>query len=131
MRKKFSEILKLRPPGRGGARNERRSYSRIPHNSDSPPHESHELAGASAQPGPSGLSESRELDNAENLRLRAREQGEKRAKLLEQAQEALDSGNFSLWQKLRRLAEKCWKAMVKFNKIAAEIFFRGKSRGRA
>jgi hypothetical protein len=114
MQMKFSEILKRRPAGRGGARDERRSdYARIPDSSDSFPHESHELAGdtaqavtaSSAQPGPSGLSGSREpeLDNAENLRLRARKQGEKRAKLLERAQEAFESGNFRLWEKLKKL----------------------------
>lgn len=131
MRMKFSEVLKRRPAGRGGARDERRSdYSRIPDDTDSYLQESHELEAiptSSAQPGPSGLPRSPELDGAENLRLRARKQGEKRAKLLERAQKAFDSGNFRLWEKLKKLAEKCLKLMVKFNDKAAEIIFRGKS----
>ena len=142
MRMKFSEILKRRPAGRGGARNERTSdYSRIPDSPDPSPHESYELAGdtatatqtvttSNAQAGPGGLSTSgsRELDNAENLRLLARKQGEKRAKFLERAQEALESGNLRLWKKFKRLAEKCLKAIMKFNKKAADIIFWGKSR---
>ena len=135
MRMKFSKVLKRRRGGQGGTRDERTSdYSRIPDGSDSYPHESHELVGdaraaiptSSAQPGPSGQSGSRELDGAENLRLQARKQGENRARLLEQAQVALESGNTRLWKKLKRLAEKCLKAMVKFNRKAAEIIFRGK-----
>ena len=132
MRTKFSEVLKRRPAGRGGTRDERRSdYSRIPDDLNSYPRESHELeaipATSSAQPGPSGLPRSPELDGAENLRLQARKQGEKRAKLLERAQKAFDSGNFRLWEKLKKLAEKCLKLMVKFNDKAADIIFRGKS----
>jgi|SRR6266702_2097902 len=140
MRMTFSEVLRRRPAERGEARDERRgNYSRIPDGSDSYPHESREPAGniaqavvpaSSAQPGPSGQSGSRELDNAENLRLQARKQGEKRAELLERAQKALESGNFRLWEKLKRLAAKCLKAMVKFNKKAKEIIFRGKSQWR-
>ena len=132
---KFSEVLKRRPAGRGGAKNERRSdYSRIPGSSGSHPHEPPEIAGetqaavpssSSAQPGPSGQSGARELDGAENLRLRARKQAEKRAKLLERAQEAQEAGNDRLWEKLKKLAAKCLKAMMKFNKKAAEIIFRG------
>ncbi|KAH9061241.1 hypothetical protein EDB87DRAFT_1682671 [Lactarius vividus] len=139
MRMKFSEVLKRRPAGRGGARDERRSdYSRIPDGTDSYPHESHEPAEdisqaavppSGAQPGPSGGSGSRELDNAESLRLKARKQGEKRAKLLERAQKAFESGNFHLWEKLKKLAEKCLKAMEKFNKKAKEIIFRVKNKG--
>jgi hypothetical protein len=58
----------------------------------------------------------------------ANSEGEKRAKLLERAQEAFESGNFRLWEKFKKLAGKCLKAMVKFDKKAAEIIFRGKSR---
>lgn len=132
MRLKFSEVLKRRPAGRGGARDERRSdYSRIPDGSDSYPQESHELAAiptSSAQPGSSNLSRSPELDGAENLRLQARKQGEKRAKLLERAQKAFESGKFRLWEKLKRLAEKCLELKAKFNNKAADIIFRGKLR---
>jgi len=137
MRMKFSEVLKRRPAGRGGASDERRSdYSRIPGRSDSYPLESPETAGeaqaavpgSSAQPGPSGQSGSRELDGAESLRLRAREQGERGTKLLEQAQEAKEAGNFTLWKKLKKLAKKCFKAMVKFHKIAADIIFEVKNK---
>ncbi|KAH9019007.1 hypothetical protein EDB85DRAFT_2154085 [Lactarius pseudohatsudake] len=138
MRMKFSEVLKRRPAGRGGARGERSDYSRIPDGTDSYPHESHEPAedisqaavpASSAQPGPSGGSGSQELDNAESLRLKARKQSEKRAKLLERAQKAFESGNLRLWEKLKKLAEKCLKAMEKFNKKAKEIIFRVKNKG--
>ncbi|KAH9047905.1 hypothetical protein EDB84DRAFT_1613529 [Lactarius hengduanensis] len=139
MRMKFSEVLKRRPAGRGGARGERSDYSRIPDGTDSYPHESHEPAedisqaavpASSAQPGPSGGSGSQELDNAESLRLKARKQSEKRAKLLERAQKAFESGNLRLWEKLKKLAEKCLKAMEKFNKMAKETIFRVKNKVR-
>jgi len=48
--------------------------------------------------------------------------------LLERAQKALEPGNFRLWEKLKRLAEKCLKAMAKFSKKAKKTIFRGKSR---
>ncbi|KAH8992744.1 hypothetical protein EDB86DRAFT_3244251 [Lactarius hatsudake] len=134
----FSEVLKRRPAGRGGARDERGDYSRIPDGTDSYPHESHEpepaedisqaaVPASSAQPGPSGGSGSQELDNAEGLRLKARKQGEKIAKLLERAQKAFESGNLRLWEKLKKLVEKCSKAIEKFNKKAKEMIFRGES----
>ncbi|KAI9442252.1 hypothetical protein H4582DRAFT_1268130 [Lactarius indigo] len=138
MRMKFSEVLKRRPVGRGGARNERSDYSRIPDGTDSYPHGSHEHAEdisqsavptSDPQPGPSGGPGPRELDNAESLRLKARKQGEKRAKLLERAQKAFDAGNLRLWEKLKKLAEECLKTMKKFNKKAKEIIFRVKNKG--
>ncbi|KAF8274565.1 hypothetical protein EI94DRAFT_1713735, partial [Lactarius quietus] len=128
MRMKFSEVLKRRPAGRGGARDERRNaYSRIPDDSGSYPHESYELAAvptSSAQPGPSNLSGSQELDGADNLRLQASKQLQKRAKLLERAQKAFESGKFRLGEKLKRLAEECLKLAVEFKKKAADIIFR-------
>jgi hypothetical protein len=96
----------------------RSDYLRIPNGSDSYLQETHELAAiptSSAHPGPSGLPGSPELDGAETLRLRARKQGEKRAKLLERAQKAFESGKFRLWEKLQRLAEKCLELKAKFN----------------
>lgn len=111
MRMKFGEIR--RPAGRGGARDERRSdYSRIPDSPDPFLHESYELAGdsaakaqavtaSSAQAGPrDGLSTrgARELVNAENLRLLARKQGEKRVKFLKRTQEALELRKLQLWK---------------------------------
>ena len=50
--------------------------------------------------------------------------------MLERAQKALEPGNFRLWEKLKRLAEKCLKAMAKFSKKAKEIIFSDKSRWR-
>ncbi|KAI9463666.1 hypothetical protein BJY52DRAFT_1404674 [Lactarius psammicola] len=84
-----------------------------------------------AQPGPSGQSGSRsqEMDDAENLRLEACKQGKKRAKFLERARKAFELGNFRLGEKLIKLAEKCLKAMVEFNKKAKEIIFRVKNKG--
>ncbi len=112
---------KARDDGRG-------DYSRI---QDSPEAESHELAGdiaqrASAsgtQAGPSGLSSSRELENAENLRQQARKKGEERAEFHEHAQDARALGLFDLAKVLMKLAKKCWKAMKWLNRQAADIIF--------
>ena len=131
----YSEVLRRRPGGRGRARNERTSdYSLIPDDSDSYPHESHELTGgaraavpaSSAQPGPSDQSGPQEPDEAKNMRLQACKKIEKRAEWLKKAQEALQSGDTHLWKKFKRLAKKCWKEMVRLRKKAAELIFRGK-----
>jgi len=106
--------------------------SRILDDSASYPHESYELAAvptSSAQPGPSNLSGSQELDGADNLRLQASKQLQKRAKLLERAQKAFESGKFRLGEKLKRLAEECLKLAVEFKKKAADIIFRVKNKG--
>jgi hypothetical protein len=106
-------------------------YSRIPDNS---PQESHELAGdiaravttsGAAQPGPSGHSRSRRLEEAENLRARARKKGKEREELLEQAQKARASGASNLAKTLTKVAKMCWNAMKWLNRKAGRAIYRG------
>ena len=121
--------------GKGKARDERRDgYSRIPDpdESGSFPHESHEPAtqdatASGAQPGPSGQSRSRRLQEAEGLRTQAHKKGEERAELREQAQKARELGESSLAKTLTKLAKKCWNAMKRLNREAANIFYKGRS----
>lgn len=121
--------------GKGKARDERRDgYSRIPDPDElgSFPHESHEPAtqdatASGAQPGPSGQSRSRRLQEAEGLRTQAHKKGEERAELREQAQKARELGESSLAKTLTKLAKKCWNAMKRFNREAANIFYKGRS----
>jgi hypothetical protein len=121
--------------GKGKAKDERRDgYSHIPDpdESGSVPHETHELVAqdataSGAQPGPSGQSRTRRLQEAEKLRAQARQKGEERNELREQAQKARELGESSLAETLMKLAKKCWNAMKRLNGEAANIFYKGGS----
>lgn len=118
--------------GKGKARDKRRDgYSHIPDSveSGSFPRESHEpdATASGAQPGPSGQSRSRRLQEAEGLRAQANKKGQERAELREQAQKARELGESSLAKTLTKLAKKCWNAMKRLNRKAADIFYKGRS----
>ncbi|KAN0133989.1 hypothetical protein V8E53_008207 [Lactarius tabidus] len=113
--------------GKGKAKNERRDgYSHIPDESGSVPHESHEpvaqdATASGAQPGPSGQSRSRRLQEAEKLRARAHKKGEERNELRQKAQELGDS---SPAKRLMKLAKNCWYAMKWFHQRASDLFYK-------
>lgn len=121
--------------GKGKAKDERRDgYSHIPDpdESGSVPHESHapvaqDAAVSGAQPGPSGQSRSRGLQEAEKLREQAHKKGEERNELREQAQKARELGDSSLAKTLMKLAKNCWNAMKRLNREAANLFYKGGS----
>jgi hypothetical protein len=121
--------------GKGKAKDERRDGYlpiRDEDESGSSPHETHELVAqdataSGAQPGPSGQSRTRRLQEAEKLRAQARQKGEERNELREQAQKARELGESSLAETLMKLAKKCWNAMKRFNGEAANIFYKGGS----
>ncbi|KAF8274569.1 hypothetical protein EI94DRAFT_1713743 [Lactarius quietus] len=69
-------------------------------------------------------SRSRRLEEAENLRVQARKKGEERDELREQAQKARELGESSLAETLMKLAKKCWNAMKRLNRAAANIFYK-------
>jgi hypothetical protein len=118
--------------GKGKAKDE--GYSRIPdpEESGSIPHESHELVAqdvtaSGAQPGPSGQSRSRRLQEADKLREQAHKKGEERDELQEQAQKARELGEFSLAETLMKLAKNCWYAMKRLHRGASDLFDKGGS----
>jgi hypothetical protein len=118
--------------GKGKAKDE--GYSRIPdpEESGSIPHESHELVAqdvtaSGAQPGPSGQSRSRKLQEADKLREQAHKKDEERKELRKQAKKARDLGESSLAKTLKTLAKDCWHAIKRLHQRASDLFYKGGS----
>ena len=83
------------------------------------------MTASDTQACPSGHSRSKRLEEAENLRARARRKGEEREELLEQAQNARALGESSLAKTLTGLARICWNAVKWLNRKAASVIYRG------
>jgi hypothetical protein len=121
--------------GKSKAKDERRDgYSHIPDpdESGSVPHETHEpvaqdATASGAQPGPSGQSRSRRLQEAERLRARAHKKGEERNELREQAQNARESGDSSLAKRLTKRVKKFWHAIKRLHQKASDLFYKCRS----
>ncbi|KAN0133990.1 hypothetical protein V8E53_008208 [Lactarius tabidus] len=118
--------------GKGKAKDKRRDgYSHILDldESGSFPHESHELVAqdataSGAQPGPSGQSKSRKLQEAEKLREQAHKKEEKGNEFEEQAQKARKSGSRAKLKRLMKLATNCWDAMKRLHQKASDLFYK-------